>query len=142
MNFWNFVNMRHCVVHVAIITFWILNYNNSSFDLSHLYIHKHTQTRTHTHTHTHTHTCKIKFFNKNIRSNKGSGQTERNKLIYLHYLNKIIEKCKMNNFIFSEVSKRFKDLMAAFELWYIVNSFYRYFSIEAAIRTLAKILKN
>ena len=108
MNFWNFVNMRHCAVHVAIITFWIINYNNSSFDLSHTYINKRTHARTHTythtHTHTHTHTCKIKIFNENVRSNKDSGQTERNKLKYLHYLNKMIEKCKVKNFIFSEVS--------------------------------------
>ena len=30
-----------------------LNHNNSSFDLSHLCMHKHTRTHTHTHTHTH-----------------------------------------------------------------------------------------
>ena len=29
---------------------------------------------------------------------------ERNKLKYLHYLNKMIEKCKVMKFIFSEVS--------------------------------------
>ena len=45
----------------------------------------------HTHTHTHTH-AKFKFFNENIRSNKDSGQIERNKLKYLHYLNKLIKK--------------------------------------------------
>ena len=46
---------------------------------------------------------KFKFFNENIRSNKNSEQTERNKLKYLHYLNKMIEKYKMRKFIFSEV---------------------------------------
>ena len=45
----------------------------------------------HTHTHTHTH-AKFKFFNENIRSNKDSKQIERNKLKYLHYLNKLIKK--------------------------------------------------
>ena len=55
------------------------------------------------HTHTHTH-AKFKFFNENIRSNKDSGQNERNKPKYLHYLNKMIEKCKIKKFIFSEVS--------------------------------------
>ena len=34
-----------------------------------------------------------KFFNENIRSNEDSGQIERNKLKYLNYLNKMIEKC-------------------------------------------------
>ena len=55
--------------------------------MSHLYIHKHTRAHTHTHTH-----AKFKFFNENIRSNKDSGQIERNKLKYLHYLNKLIKK--------------------------------------------------
>ena len=60
-----------------------------------------------THTHTHTHTCtqaKFKFFNESIRSNKDSGQIERNKIKYLHYLNKMIKKCKMRKFILSEAS--------------------------------------
>ena len=62
------------------------------FDLSHLYIQKHTHTETHTHTHTHTHarTCKIQVFN--IGSNNDPGQIERNKLKYLHYLNKMTKK--------------------------------------------------
>ena len=55
--------------------------------MSHLYIHKHTRAHTHTHTH-----AKFKFFNENIRSNKDSEQIERNKLKYLHYLNKLIKK--------------------------------------------------
>ena len=92
---------------------------------------KHTHTHIHTHTHSHTYLNfaifwkdheikytsnwdntgpqnlihpKFKFFNKNFRSNKYSWQIERNKLKYLHYLNKMIEKCKMRRFIFSEVS--------------------------------------
>ena len=63
-----------------------------------------TDTHIHTQARTHARTSKIKFFNENIRSNKDSGQIERNKLKYLHYLNKMIEKCKMKKFIFSEVS--------------------------------------
>ena len=47
---------------------------------------------------------KFKIFNKNIRSNKDSGQIERKKLTYLHYLNKMIGKYKLRKFIFSEVS--------------------------------------
>ena len=89
--------------------------------------HTHTQRERHTHSHTHSHrfkfcdflerlrnqihvqlrqywSAKFKFFNENIRSNMDSGQTERRKLKYLHYLNKMIEKCKMRKFIFSEVS--------------------------------------
>ena len=60
-----------------------LNYNDASFDLSHLYIHKHVRAHIHTHTHTHTHIhahAKSSFFNENIRPNKDSGQTEKNKL--------------------------------------------------------------
>ena len=53
---------------------------------------------TYTHTHTHARSC------ENIRSNKDSGQIERNKLKYLHYLHKMIEKCKMRKFILGEVS--------------------------------------
>ena len=34
---------------------------------------------------------------------KDSWQIERNKLTYLHYLNKMIEKYKIRKFIFSEV---------------------------------------
>ena len=80
--------------------------------MSHLYINKHTHTHTYIHayiyTDIHTYTqyahAKFKFLNENIRSNKDSGQIQRNKLKYLHYLNKMIEKCKMKKFIFSEVS--------------------------------------
>ena len=42
-------------------------------------------------------------FSENMGSNKDSGQTDKNKLKYLHYLIKMIEKCKMRKFIFSEV---------------------------------------
>ena len=83
------------------------NYNIAL--ICHIYTYINTRARTHTHTHTHTHTrtyihAKFKFFYENIRSNKDSGQTERNKLKYFHYLNKMIENCKMKKFIFSEVS--------------------------------------
>ena len=65
------------------------------FQLSHRQpLHTHMLARTH---------AKFKIFNENIRPNKDSGQIERNKLKYLHYLNKVIEKCKMKKFIFSEV---------------------------------------
>ena len=58
---------------------------------------------THTHARTHARTGKIKLFNENVRSNEDSGQIERDKLKYLHYLNKMIEKCKIKKFVFSEV---------------------------------------
>ena len=38
-------------------------------------------------------------FNENMRSNKDSGQLGRTKLKHLHYLNKMIEKCNLKNFI-------------------------------------------
>ena len=47
---------------------------------------------------------KFKFFNENIRSNKDSGQIERNKLKYLHHLNKKIENMQGEKVHFSEVS--------------------------------------
>ena len=78
-----------------------LNYNNSSFDLPDLCIHKHTHTEAHTHTRTQ---MQNQVFNENMRSNKDSGQTERKKLKYLHYLNKVIGKCEMKKVILSEVS--------------------------------------
>ena len=81
-----------------------LHHNNSSFDFSHLNIHKHMRGHTHTHARTHARTGKIKLFNENVRSNEDSGQIERDKLKYLHYLNKMIEKCKVRKSIFSEVS--------------------------------------
>ena len=60
-------------------------------------------------THTHTRTCtrrhsKFKSFKENVRSNKDSGQIERDKVKYLNYLNKTIEKCKMRKSILSGVS--------------------------------------
>ena len=75
--------------------------------MSHLYIHTHTHTHTHTHKHTNTQTrplahAQFKFINENIRSNKDSRQIDRNKLKYLHYLNKMIEKCEMKKFNFSK----------------------------------------
>ena len=77
----------YCVGHVAIRT----------VHLSHLYIHTHTPAHSGTHTHAHTdtqthpHTLtqikilqffgkKFKFFSENIRSNKDSGQIEKNEL--------------------------------------------------------------
>ena len=73
----------YCVGHVAIRT----------VHLSDLYIHTHTRTHTHAHTdtQTHPHTLtqikilqffgkKFKFFSENIRSNKDSGQIEKNEL--------------------------------------------------------------
>ena len=43
-------------------------------------------------------------FNENNVSKKDTGQIEINKLKYLHYLSKMIEKCKVKKFISSEVS--------------------------------------
>ena len=71
----------YCVGHVAIRT----------VHLSHLYIRAHTHTHAHTDTQTHPHTLtqikilqffgkKFKFFSENIRSNKDSGQIEKNEL--------------------------------------------------------------
>ena len=83
MNFWNFVNTRYCNVaiirDVAIITLWVI-----TIQVFICHIHKHKHARTHAHTHIHTHK-QNEVFNKNIRSNKDSGQIERNKLKYLHY---------------------------------------------------------
>ena len=100
---------------------------------THTYTHTYTHTHTHTYTHSHSHRFKFNnfsersrnqiyeqliqqwsakfnaskiqvFLNENIRSNKDSGQTERNELAYLHYQNKMTEKYKMRKFIFGEVS--------------------------------------
>ena len=108
------INTRYCVEHVAFI-----NINYYCFDLSHLYIHTHTCTYTHTRTHTHTHidlnfAIEFKFFNENIRSQKDSRQIERNKVKYLHYLNKMIEKFKMRKFIYSEASCFLPELFQRF----------------------------
>ena len=59
--------------------------------ICHIYTYINIPVHTYTHTHTHTH-AKFTFFNENIRSNKDSEQIERNKLKYLHYLNKLIKK--------------------------------------------------
>ena len=58
---------------------------------THAHIHAHTLPHTHTHIHTRIHT-------------KDSWQIEKNKLRYLNNLNKMIEKCKMKEFIFGKVS--------------------------------------
>ena len=121
MNFWNFVR---CIV----LPIWQLCFEK----LRH--------TRTHTHTREHSHRLKVcyflersrseikyssnydnpgprnsiqakfKFFNGNINSKKDPGQIERNKLTYLHYLNKMIEKYKMTKFIFHEFSCFYSEL--------------------------------
>ena len=39
-----------------------------------------------------------------MKTSEDFGQIARNKLKYLHYLNKMIEKCKVTNFFFSDVS--------------------------------------
>ena len=121
-----------------------LSYNNSSFDFPHLCIHKDT------HTHTHTHACKIRFLMKSSDLVKILGKSrEINK--YLHYLSKMIEKCKMKKFIFTEVSFFRPELFQRFCLdfkW--LNSsfgihwtpFIDIFHSEAAIRNLGKILKK
>ena len=103
MNFWNFVNTRYCAntwycVNAILCcrcgNYNFFNYNNLSFDLcihKHMHTHSCTHARTHTntpthppthpptHTHTHTHL-------------HTKWQSERNKLKYLHYVNKMIEK--------------------------------------------------
>ena len=122
----------YCVVHVALKTLLLFVTFIHTYAYAHADIHTHTHTHIHTHTHTltltltqiktshflersrkqiHEHTdrrnliqVKFKIFNKNIRSNKDSGQIERKKLTYLHYLNKMIGKYKLRKFIFSEVS--------------------------------------
>ena len=101
--------------------------------------------RTHTYTHACTHTCEIQIFNENIRCNKDSGQIEGNKL------NKMIEKCKISKFIFSEVSCFLQELFRRFCLDF--KWLHSKFGIQgtpftdishpkAAIRNLSKILKN
>ena len=79
-----------------------------SFMDTHTHTHTHRDTHTDIHTHIHTHMQNSSFFNENIRSNKKM-KIERNKLKYLHYLNKMIEKCKMKKFIFSEVSSFYPE---------------------------------
>ena len=103
MNFWNFVNTRYCANTWYCVNaisccrcgnYNFFNYNNLSFDLcihKHMHTHACTHARTHTntpthppthpptHTHTHTHL-------------HTKWQSERNKLKYLHYVNKMIEK--------------------------------------------------
>ena len=103
----NFQFMQYAILCCICGNYNFLNYNSSSFDLSHLY---------NICTHTHTHKCKIMCFNENIRSNKDYGQIERKKLKYLHYLNKMIQKCKTKKFIFSEVSCFKPELFQRFHL--------------------------
>ena len=105
-------NTRYCVLHVATITlFWFVTF-------IHTYTYTYTYARTHTHTHTHAnlkfaifwndrelHTQAITimvhkiqymrnliFILKTSDLRKHSGQIERNKLKYLHYLIKMITK--------------------------------------------------
>ena len=105
-------NPRYCVLHVATITlFWFVTF-------IHTYTYTYTYARTHTHTHTHAnlkfaifwndrelHTQAITimvhkiqymrnliFILKTSDLRKHSGQIERNKLKYLHYLIKMITK--------------------------------------------------
>ena len=112
MNFWNFANMWYCVA-ITCRNYNFLNYKNSSFDLSHLYIHKHKRARTHTQTHacthTHTHACtsKITFINENIRFYKDSAQIERYKRKYLHYLDKMIENARWRSSFSVKFFQRF-----------------------------------
>ena len=124
------------LVHVPIITFWIITIQVLICHI-YAYINICTHTRTHTHTHTHTHTQ--------------MGQIERNKLKYLHYLNKMTEKCKIKKFIFSEVSCFQPKLFQMF--WLDFKWLHSSFGIQwtpltdtshskAAIRNLGKILKN
>ena len=105
----------YCVVHVAIQTlFWFISF---IYTYAYARTHRHTHTETQTHTHARKYSHRLKFFNflerlwkqmsnwdntgpqnliqakfkifdENIRSNKDSGQIQRNKLTYLHYLNK------------------------------------------------------
>ena len=44
------------------------------------------------------------FFNENVRCKRDSWQIEKNQLKNLHYLNKMIIKCKIRKLIFSEIS--------------------------------------
>ena len=118
-------HLKHCfyLSHLYIHT------HTCTQTYTHTQTHTHTHTHTNTHSHSHSHRLKLciflerswkqihehtdprnliqvkfKIFNKNIRSNKDSGQIERKKLTYLHYLNKMIGKYKLRKFIFSEVS--------------------------------------
>ena len=113
MNFWNFLNMRYCIVHVAIIIFWIIKI--LSFDLSHLYIHKHTCSRAHTHTHTRMHTYRHIHTRMHIQKSTVLMKTsdlikieiERNETKIFPLPKQNDWKCKMKKFIFSEVFQRF-----------------------------------
>ena len=127
-------NTRYCVVHVIIITFWIITIQVL---ICHIYAYINICTHTRTHTHTHTHTQ--------------MGQIERNKLKYLHYLNKMTEKCKIKKFIFSEVSCFQPKLFQMFclDFKWLHSSFGIQWTpltdtshSKAAIRNLGKILKN
>ena len=103
MNFWNFVNTRYCFVHVEIITFWIITTQVLIYHIyTYINMRVHTHTRTHTHIYTH---MQNQVFNENIRPNKDSGQTERNKLKYLHYLNKWLKNSRWR----SSFSVKFHD---------------------------------
>ena len=64
------------------------------------------------------------FFNESIRSKKTSEKTEKNKLKYLHYLNKMTEKCNVRKFIISEFSCFYPATLLKDELFHrIVSKF-------------------
>ena len=150
MNFWNFLNMRYCIVHVAIIIFWIIKI--LSFDLSHLYIHKHTCSRAHTHTHTRMHTYRHIHTRMHIQKSTVLMKTsdlikieiERNKTKIFPLPKQNDWKCKMKKFIFSEVFQRFcldfKWLHSSFGIQW--PPFTDTSHSEAAIWNFGKILKN
>ena len=125
--------LKHCfhLSHLYIHTHTRTHTYTHTHTHTHIHIHTHTHTYTHTHSHSHRfkfynflersrnqiyeqliqqwsakfNASKIQvFLNENIRSNKDSGQIERNELAYLHYQNKMAEKYKMRKFIFGEVS--------------------------------------
>ena len=118
MNLRNFVNTRYCVVHVAIITFWFKIIQVLLCQIyTHIKIrtHTHSHTQTHTHTHTHTHTRMQARTDAHPKSSfLMKTKTEWNKLKYLHYLNKMIEKCKIKKLIFSDVSCFYPELFERF----------------------------
>ena len=125
--------LKHCfhLSHLYIHTHTRTHTYTHAHTHTHTYTYTHIHTHTHTHTHSHRfkfynfsersrnqiheqliqqwyakfNAIKIQvFFNENIRSNKDSGQIERNELAYLHYQNKMTEKYKIKKFIFGEVS--------------------------------------
>ena len=95
--------------------------------------------------------AKFKFFNGNINSKKDPGQIERNKLTYLHYLNKMIEKYKMTKFIFHEFSCFYSELFQRLCLdfkWLQLSLSIQWTPLadnsrpKATIKNLSEILEN